>query len=64
MMLVQQAQTSNNPQAFIQELSKKDPNSALKIQELLSKGVDPKTVVLSELQRQGIDPTQLFGFKK
>lgn len=64
MQLAQQAQLSKDPQTFVQELSKKDPKTAQKVQEILSQGQDPKTVVLSELQKRGIDPTQLFGLKK
>ena len=58
--MLQQAQTTNNPQQLIQQMAKDDPSAANEIQKILTSGANPKEEVFKLLQKNGINPNQLF----
>lgn len=61
MQTMQQAQTTNNPQQFMEQMIKNNPSAAQQIQTLLSTGAKPKELFFTELRKRGIDPTMFFG---
>ncbi len=57
--VINQAKGMQNPQAFIQQLSAKNPQAAQQIQQLMQSGKNPKDIAMSIMRQRGINPAQI-----
>lgn len=56
---INQLKSMQNPQAFIQQLSSRNPQAAQQIQQLINSGKNPKEACMNLMRQRGLDPAQI-----